>query len=130
MGVQRQSKQEYMARMQVRYLKATRREKGHLLDEVVEVTGYHRRHAVRGLRHGRFRDPKLAALQGQPVAAPRGAGGRPPGRPRGSSSVGVGALRTAAAASGWRGGQRLAPLFPPPGPAPETEGEGPAPGGD
>lgn len=39
MGVQRQSKREYMARMQLRYLKATKREKGTLLNEVVEVTG-------------------------------------------------------------------------------------------
>ena len=41
MGVQRQSKQQYMARMQGRYLKASKAEKGRLLDEVVEVTGYH-----------------------------------------------------------------------------------------
>ncbi len=39
MGVQRQSKREYIARMQVRYLKATKREKGQLLDEVLAVTG-------------------------------------------------------------------------------------------
>src|SRR5262245_28638925 len=64
MGVQRQSKHEYLARMQVRYLKASKREKGRLLDEVVAVVGYHRRHAVRVLRHGRFPDPKLAAVQG------------------------------------------------------------------
>src|ERR671933_399920 len=112
MGVQRQSKQEYMARMQVRYLKATRREKGHLLDEVVAVTGYHRRHAVRVLRQGRFPDPKLAAIQGQPLPVARRPGGRPPGRPRGSSAVVGGALRHAAEASGWRCGKRLAPFLP------------------
>ena len=122
MGVQRQSKQEYMARMQVRYLKATRREKGHLLDEVVEVTGYHRRHAVRVLRHGRFPDPKLAAIQGRPGAARR-PGGRAPGRPRVYSSVVVGALRTAAEASGWLCGKRLAPFLPELVPALEAEGE-------
>lgn len=43
MGVQRQSKNEYMARMQGRYLRATKREKSTLLYEVVAVTGYHRR---------------------------------------------------------------------------------------
>src|SRR3954467_875439 len=105
MGVQRQSKQEYLARLQIRYQQATRREKGRLLDEVVEVTGYHRRHAVRVLRHGRFPDPKLAAIQGQSMAAPRRQGGRPPGRPRVYSSVVVGALRSAAQR---RGGEWLA----------------------
>ena len=39
MGVQRQSKREYMAQMQRRYLKAGKREKWTLLDEVVTVTG-------------------------------------------------------------------------------------------
>src|ERR671932_2577478 len=102
MGVQRQSKHEYMARMQVRYLKASKQEKGPLLDEVVAVTGYHRRHAVRVLRHGRFPDPKLAAVQG--LAAPsqrmaaRGGGG-----PRGYLSGGVGGPRGGGAGRGWRG---------------------------
>ena len=123
MGVQRQRKHEYLARMQGRYVKATKREKGRLLDEVVEVTGYHRRHAVRVLRHGRFPDPKLAAVQGQPVAATRRQGGRPPGRPRVYSSVVVGALRTAAEASGWLCGKRLAPFLPELVPALEAEGE-------
>src|SRR6266511_1037801 len=107
MGVQRQSKREYMARMQVRYLKASKRDKGTLLDEVVAVTGYHRRHAVRVLRHGRFADPTLAAAQGlvppgqrSPRRGAAGAGGgrRSPGRPRVYSSVVVGALRTVAEA--------------------------------
>src|SRR5436189_5470750 len=106
MGVQRQSKQEYIARMQIRYLKATKREKGKLLDEVVEVTGYHRRHAVRVLRHGRFPDSKLAAVQGLAAASlrPTRRGG---GRPRVYSSVVVGALRVAAEASGGLCGTRL-----------------------
>jgi hypothetical protein len=130
MGVQRQSKHEYMARMQVRYLRATKREKGKLLDEVVAVTGYHRRHAVRVLRHGRFPDPKLAAVQGIAPVGTRGArarqrqrGGRPPGRPRVYSAVVVGALRTATEASGWRCGKRLAPFLPELVPALEAEGE-------
>src|SRR6266542_289086 len=122
MGVQRQSKYEYMARMQVRYLKATKREKGTLLDEVVAVTGYHRRHALRVLRHGRFPNPKLAVLQGKPsgrAAAPRGRGGRP----RVYASVVVGALRTVAEASGWLCGKRLAPFLPELVPALAAEGE-------
>src|SRR5688572_18782895 len=119
MGVQRQSKREYMARMQVRYLRASKREKGKLLDEVVEVTGYHRRHALRVLRHGRFPDPKLAALQGKPVALPQTRGGRP----RVYSSIVVGALRVAWEAGGWLCGKRLAPFLPELVPALEAEGE-------
>lgn len=131
MDVQRQSKQEYMARMQGRYLKATKREKGRLLDEVVTVTGYHRRHAVRVLRHGRFPDRQLAPLVAaqEPMAVARrwggvgGApGGRPPGRPRVYSSVVVGALRVAAETSNWLCGTRLAPFLPELVPALETEG--------
>src|SRR5919199_2995507 len=122
MGVQRQSKHEYMARMQVRYLKASKAEKGRLLDEVVEVTGYHRRHAVRLLRHGRFPDPKLAAVQG--LAAPNlRTAARGGGRPRVYSSVVVGALRVAAEASGWLCGTRLAPFLGELVPALEAEGE-------
>jgi hypothetical protein len=122
MGVQRQSKQEYMARMQVRYLKANKREKGQLLDEVVEVTGYHRRHAVRVLRHGCFPDPKLAAVQGR-TAPDAGRARRGGGRPRVYSSVVVGALRVAVEASGWLCGTRLAPFLPELVPALEAEGE-------
>lgn len=118
MGVQRQSKHEYMARMQVRYLKGNKRTKGRLLDEVVEVTGYHRRHAVRVLRHGEFPDRKLAALQGKP-AAPRPRRG---GRPRRYSAVVVGTLRTVAEASGWLCGKRLAPFLGELVPALEAEG--------
>ena len=119
MGVQRQSKQEYLARMQGRYLKASKREKGKLLDEVVAVTGYHRRHALRVLRHGRLPAPTRAALQGRPVVAPRARGGRP----RVYSSVVVGALRVVAEASGWLCGKRLAPFLGELVPALETEGE-------
>ncbi len=129
MAVQRQSKQEYVARMQGRYLKATKPEKGRLLDEVVAVTGYHRRHAVRVLRHGRFPDVKLAAVQGLAPTSQRtgrrenGRGGRPLGRPRVYSSVVVGALRVAAEASNWLCGTRLAPFLPELVPALEAEGE-------
>jgi hypothetical protein len=129
MAVQRQSKQEYVARMQGRYLKATKPEKGRLLDEVVAVTGYHRRHAVRVLRHGRFPDVTLAAVQGLAPTSQRpgrrgdGRGGRPLGRPRVYSSVVVGALRVAAEASNWLCGTRLAPFLPELVPALEAEGE-------
>jgi len=38
---------EYAEVMRRRYLKANRREKGRLLDEFVQVTGYHRKSAIR-----------------------------------------------------------------------------------
>jgi len=129
MGVQRASKHEYVARMQGRYLKATRTEKHRLLGEVIAVTGYGRRHALRLLRHGRFPDPKLAKLavaQGlvSPVQRrPGGPGKRPPGRPRIYSPVVVGALHTAAEASGWLCGKRLAPFLEELVSALEKEGE-------
>ena len=43
----RESVREYIARQQDRYRKAKRTEKGRILDEVVAVTGYHRKSAVR-----------------------------------------------------------------------------------
>jgi hypothetical protein len=125
MAVQRQSKHEYVARMQGRYLRATKAEKGRLLVEVIEVTGYGRRHALRLLWHGRFPDPRLAAVQGRPVTGvgvPSRTGGRPPGRPRVYAPVVVGALRTAAEASGWLCGKRLAPFLEELVPALEAEG--------
>ena len=47
MAVQRESKREYVGRMQRRYLRAGRAEKHPPLGEVVEGTGYSRRHALR-----------------------------------------------------------------------------------
>lgn len=116
MLVQRQSKHDYVARVQGRYLKATKAEKHRLLTEVIEVTGYGRRHALRLLRHGRCAGPRrvhgrqlttLAVAQG--LVTPE----RPRrlGRPRIYSSVVVGALRTVAEASNWLCGKRLAPFL-------------------
>ena len=57
-----EAQREYLARMRERYVGATRREKGRLLDEAVAVTGHHRkalirawhrRPALRGRRGGR-----------------------------------------------------------------------------
>jgi hypothetical protein len=137
MAVQRQSKHEHIARMLRHYLKATKAEKHRLLGEVLEVTGYGPRHALRPLRHGRFPAAKLAALvaaQGsvawEPADRPRRAGiagGRAPGpgrpgRPRVYSPVVVGALRVAWEASGCLCGKRLAPFLPELVPALEAEG--------
>jgi hypothetical protein len=80
---------------------------------------------VRLLCHGRFGDPRLAAIQGVPVAPAAGApAGRRPrgGRPRTYSSSVVGALRTVAEASDWLCGKRLAPFLPVLVPALEAEG--------
>lgn len=120
MSVRQQSKHDLAAAIQGRYLKATKREKGRLLDEFVAVTGYHRRHAVRLLRHGEFPDPRLAALQG--LAPPERRRRRSGGRPRVYSSVVVGALRTVSEASDWLCGKRLAPFLEEFVPALEREG--------
>ena len=120
MQVRQQSKQELAAALQGRYLKAGKREKGEVLDEFVAVTGYHRRHAVRLLRHGRFPDPRLAGLRGTVAGAV--AARRRGGRPRAYSAVVVGVLRVVAEASDWLCGKRLAPFLPVLVPRLEAEG--------
>ena len=45
-----QARREYLARMRERYEMATRAAKSRLLDEVCEVTGYHRKAVIRLLR--------------------------------------------------------------------------------
>src|SRR5678816_4844685 len=45
-----QATREYLARMRERYDRAGRDAKGGLLDEVCEVTGYHRKAVIRLLR--------------------------------------------------------------------------------
>jgi hypothetical protein len=71
MAVQRQSKREYVGRMQRRYLRAGMAEKHPPLGEVLEGTGYSRRHALRLLRHGRLAEPALANLVAQGAAGRR-----------------------------------------------------------
>ena len=46
-----QSKRELLAALRPRYRKATRSEKGAILDELVATTGYHRKYAVQLLNH-------------------------------------------------------------------------------
>lgn len=46
------SREELVRRVHPRYLKANKAGKGHILDEFVVTTGYHRKHAMRLLKHG------------------------------------------------------------------------------
>ena len=59
-----QATREYLTRMRERYERADRTAKGHLLDEVCDVTGYHRKAAIRLLRRGTAVRP---ARRGRPV---------------------------------------------------------------
>ncbi len=45
------SKKELLEAIRPRYLKATRKEKKHILDEFIAATGYHRKYAIRVLKH-------------------------------------------------------------------------------
>lgn len=51
----RRSKRELLEEIRPRYLKAKRSKKRIILDEFVEATGYHRKYALRILKHGRPR---------------------------------------------------------------------------
>ncbi len=107
MGVKRESKHELAEAMRARYWAGKRKEKGRLLDEFVEVTGYHRKYASTLLRHGR----KSGSQRGR----------------RGGRAVVYGpavlvALEVAQEAMGWICGKRLAPFLLELVPALEREG--------
>jgi hypothetical protein len=51
----RQTDEKYLARLQSRYRKANKKEKGAMLDEYVKTTGYHRKYANAVLRGKRQR---------------------------------------------------------------------------
>ena len=53
-----QATREYLARMRERYVRARRETKGGLLDEVCEVTGYHRKAVIRLLRRPAAAGPR------------------------------------------------------------------------
>ena len=53
------SKKELLEVIRPRYLKATRKEKRQILDEFIAATGYHRKYAIRVLKHR----PKLKGLK-------------------------------------------------------------------
>lgn len=48
----KRSRDEIVKRVHPRYLKGDKAEKGRILDEFVVTTGYHRKHAIRLLKHG------------------------------------------------------------------------------
>ena len=60
----RGSIEEYTVVMRARYLKANRKGKGRVLDEFTEVTGYHRKAAIRLL--GRDGEPPPKERRGRP----------------------------------------------------------------
>jgi len=54
----RGSIQEYREAVRERYLRAGKKGKGRILDEFVNVTGYHRKSAIRLLRRKRHEPPQ------------------------------------------------------------------------
>jgi len=94
--VTRASLREYAAVQRERYRQATRAEKRQLLDEVVAVTGIHRKAAIRLLR----RPPRPRATPG------------PGGRPRAYGPEVAAATEVLWQASGRIGAHRLHPFVP------------------
>ena len=92
----RASLREYAAKQRERYQGATRAEKHRLLDEVVAVTGIHRKAAIRLLR----RAPRPRATPG------------PGGRPRAYGPAVAAAAEVLWQASGRIGAHRLHPFVP------------------
>ena len=92
----RASLREYAAVQRERYRQATRAEKRQLLDEIVTVTGIHRKAAIRLLR----RAPRVRALPG------------PGGRPREYGPAVAVAAEVLWQASGRIGAHRLHPFVP------------------
>src|SRR5262249_28660780 len=94
--VTRRSVVEYVAAQRERYAPASRPEKGRLLDEMVAVTGYHRK-AVLRLLGGRRRAPPS---------------GRRPGHPREYGPAVAAAAQLVWEAAGQIGTKRLQPFVP------------------
>ena len=93
--MKRSSVEEYAEAVRMRYTGSTRSEKGRLLDEFTEVTGYHRKSAIRLL------------------GGPRGAKGAKSkiGRPRSYDDRVVAALHQVWTVAGRICGKRLAPFM-------------------
>ena len=93
--MRRSSVEEYAGLMRARYIKASRSEKGRLLDEFTEVTGYHRKSAIR----------LLGGPRGAKVAKKK------IGRPRSYDDRVVAALHRVWTVEGRICGKRLAPFM-------------------
>ena len=91
-----QARQEYLAQLRDRYLRAARREKGRMLTEAVTVTGYHRKAIIRAWRRPAVR----------PARGPRR------GRPTRYDAAVVRALRAIWSAAGYPWSRRLKALLP------------------
>jgi hypothetical protein len=105
MRVKRDSKHELAGQLQGRYLKAGKTERGRMLREFVETTGYHPKYASQLLRHG---PPKVKTRRR----------GRPP---RYGLAI-TAALKTVAEALNWICGKRLHGALADVVPALEAEG--------
>jgi hypothetical protein len=105
MRVKKESKQDLAKALHPRYLRANRKEKGRLLDEFVEVTGYNRNYAKQVLLYG----PSVPTGRVDPSTGNRRHAG---GRPTVYSGAVVQALYVAAEATGWICGKRLVGVMP------------------
>lgn len=115
MRVKKESKQDLAKAQHPRYVRATRHEKGRLLDEFVEITGYHRNYAKQILLHG----PAIPSGRVDPRTGKRRHAG---GRPIMYGPAVLQALCVAAEATGWICGKRLCAALPQLVPALEQEG--------
>lgn len=105
MRVKKESKQDLAKALHPKYLRASRKEKGRMLDEFVEVTGYNRNYAKKVLLHG----PAIHRGKLDPCTGTRRHAG---GRPSIYSGTVLQALYVAAKATGWICGKRLVGVLP------------------
>jgi hypothetical protein len=107
MRVKQHSKQDLAMALHPKYLKANRMRKGRLLDEFVEVTGYHRNYAKRILLHGYGSTTPTGRVDPR-TGTRRHAGGRPTLY----KPTLIQALCVTAEATGWICGKRLVGILP------------------
>ena len=64
------SKRELLQAIRPRYLRASKADKGRILDKFVATTGYHRKYAIRLLNHGAPRGPPAAVVAAASIPTP------------------------------------------------------------